>query len=150
MTMANINKAVALFLAILLVLVAIPLTIITITTNGGTLGFGIMGLPILLPLCTYLFTTVVPFVKGRKQQRILFITSQIITLVTGLASFFIFPIFPILILAIPVVLGIVDILDKSRQQYYLLLMLVLPSIANVILLIWEFDFGRTFPLFQLL
>ncbi|MFN6090617.1 MAG: hypothetical protein ACK47E_17870 [Cyclobacteriaceae bacterium] len=46
----SINKWAGAALILLSILVAIPLTIKTICTNGGTWGFGIIGLAILLPL----------------------------------------------------------------------------------------------------
>lgn len=150
MNLCTINKIAGLILIILSFTIAIPLTIKTIETGGGPWGFGVIGLPILLPLSTYFLFGITGIMnQNEERQRKLFIASQIISFATGIISYTIFPVLPWIVILVPLIVGIVSIANKKNFSYYVAVMIWLPIAANILLLKWEFDFGRTLPLFQL-
>ena len=144
-----INKIAGLLLILLSMSVVIPLSIITIKTGGGTSGFGIIGLPVLLPLSAYLLFGIAAWLKFEARQRRIFIAAHIITFSTGLIGVLLFPVYPKPIVLIPLALAVFGIANKRNFKYYLFLMIFLAIAANILLLKWELEFDRTLPLFQL-
>ena len=145
----SINKWAGVALILLSILVAIPLTIKTISTNGGTWGFGIIGLAILLPLDAYVLFGVAGLLSSQDKQQLLFRMGHLLSVSIGVVGLIIFPLFPFAVAIVPVVLSMFSFLDKKHFRFYLLLMIVLALVANVLLLKWELDFGRAIPFLQL-
>jgi hypothetical protein len=125
------------------------LTIKIIETAGGSWGFGIFGLGILLPLSAYVMFGFAAIVNKEADQRRIFIAAHVVTLIMGSVTLLIFPVYPKFIVIVPVTLAILGIANKRNFKYYLLTMIILALLANVLLLIWEIDFDRSLPLFQL-
>jgi hypothetical protein len=144
-----INKWAGSVLILLSILVAIPLTIKTISTNGGTWGFGIIGLAILLPLDAYVIFGVAGLLNSQDKQQLLFRLGHLLSVSIGVIGLIIFPLFPFAVAIVPVVLSMFSFFDKKHFRFYLLLMIVLALTANGLLLKWELDFGRAIPFFQL-
>jgi hypothetical protein len=144
-----INKWAGAALILLSILVAIPLTIKTVITNGGTWGFGIIGLAILLPLDAYVIFGVAGLLDSQDKQQLLFRIGHLLSVSIGVVGLIIFPLFPFAVAIVPVVLSMFSFLDKKHFRFYLLLMIVLALVANVLLLKWELDFGRAIPFLQL-
>jgi hypothetical protein len=144
-----LNRIAGVCLILLSILITLPLTIKTIVTNGGTWGFGMIGLAILLPLNTYVLFGIAGLINDLHRQQILFILSHVLSIIIGLAALFIFPLYPMIIVAVPIALSMVSFLDSKHFGYYLFLMITLAILANAILLKWEIDFGRSIPLLQL-
>lgn len=136
-------------LIVLLIAVSIPLTLKIIREAGGPWGFGIVGLHILIPLNFYFIFAAAAFLKNSASKRSLFIIAHVVTVGLGLVTLFIFPVLPRLFLIIPVVLAVVGIADRKRLNLYLFLMIGLGIVANIVLLKWELDFGRTIPIIGL-
>ncbi|NOS57093.1 MAG: hypothetical protein HOP37_12675 [Cyclobacteriaceae bacterium] len=147
--MKSINKWAGAVLILLSILVTIPLTIKTISTNGGTWGFGIIGLAILLPLDAYVIFGVAGLLNSQDKQQLLFRIGHLFSVSIGVIGLIIFPLFPFAVAIVPVVLSMFSFLDKKHFRFYLLLMIVLALTANGLLLKWELDFGRAIPFFQL-
>jgi len=147
--MKMINKGAGALLILFSILVAIPLTIKTIVTNGGTWGFGIIGLAILLPLDVYVIFGVAGLLNSQDKQQLLFRIGHLLSVGIGVIGLIIFPLFPFAVAIVPVVLSLFSFLDKKHFRFYLLLMIVLALIANGLLLKWELDFGRAIPFLQL-
>lgn len=149
MKIQTLNKAAGLLLILLSISVTISLTIKTFVTGGGTWGFGIVGIPILLPLSAYLLFGIAGWINNESLQRKIFITAHLVTLSIGLISLIIFPVYPKAFVLIPLSLAILSMVSKNRFKYFLLLMILLAIVANILLLKWEIDFDRTLPIFQL-
>ncbi|MCA4896892.1 MAG: hypothetical protein ING84_17970 [Cytophagales bacterium] len=145
----SINKWAGAALILLSILVAIPLTIKTVITNGGTWGFGIIGLAILLPLDAYVIFGVAGLLNSQDKQQLLFRIGHLLSVSIGVIGLVIFPLFPFAVAIVPVALSLFSFLDRKHFQYYLLLMVLLALTANCLLLKWELDFGRAIPFFQL-
>lgn len=142
-------KVLSIILIVLSIAVSIPLTIVTWRAGGGPWGFGIVGLPVLIPLSAYLLFGIAGLAKQEVVQREWFIGAHIITLVAGIAGLFLFPVYPTFVAAIPLLLAALGIIDKKHFKGFLLLMISLAIVANIVLLKWEVDFDRTLPLLQL-
>jgi hypothetical protein len=149
MSIQRINRIVGIILVLLSGTVVVPLTIKTIETGGGPWGFGIVGLPLLLPLSAYFLFGLAGMVSGEARQRNLFITAHVVTIIVGLGSLFIFPFYPALFALLPIALAVLSIRNKKYFRHYLLAMMLLAIAANILLLKWELDFGRTIPLLEL-
>lgn len=147
--MKTINKLAGIVLILLSILVSIPMTIKTLQHDGGPWAFGVVGLSILIPLSTYLSFGIAGMINKEAKQWTAFIVSHLITVSTGIVSLISFPVYPKIIVVIPIVLAILGIVNKKTFRFYLFSMLLLAIAANIALLNWEFDFGRSFPLFQL-
>ena len=143
------TRLVGIILIVLSLTVSVPLVFITWQEGGGAWGFGIIGLPVLLPLSAYILFGIAAVPRNIARQRKLFIGAHLVTLGTGLTSLYFFPVYPALFVVIPVLLATVGIMSRKRFKLYLLLMISLAIAANLILLKWEFDFGRTLPILQL-
>lgn len=149
MSIQGVNRITGVILILLSSTVVVPLTIKTIETGGGPWGFGIIGLPVLLPLSAYLLFGLAGVVSGDARQRNLFITAHFVTIIVGLGSLLVFPFYPAFFALIPIVLAILGISNKKYFRHYLLAMMFLAIVANILLLKWELDFGRAIPLLQL-
>lgn len=147
MAIDSITRWSGVILVILSLAVSIPLALHTWKDSGGPWGFGVISLPVLVPLSAYILFGIAGMVRGG--QRSLFVAAHVITLLIGIVAFIIFPVYPVGLTMIPVVLATVGVINKKHGIYYLLLMIVLGVIANLVLLKWELDFGRTVPLLQL-
>lgn len=137
------------FLIGLSVLVSIPLTVKTIREGGGPWGFGVIGLAVLLPLCGYVLFGFAGIAARPDRQRNFFLAGHLVTLACGLAGHLIFPVFPNWITLIPLVLAWVGILGRNQIRFFLVVMILLALTANLVLLVWEIEFGRSIPLLQL-
>jgi hypothetical protein len=144
-----VNRVLAIVLITLTVVVSAPLSIKTYQEGGGPWGFGVIGLHILVPLCTYILFAVSALLNNKRYQWTTFVAAHLVSLWVGLLAFLIFPILPKSILLVPALLAVVGILNKRRMSLYLCLMLTLGVAANALLLKWEFDFKRTFPIIEL-
>ena len=147
MVIDSITRWSGVILVILSLAVSIPLTLHTWKDAGGPWGFGIVSLPVLIPLSAYALFGIAGVAS--KGQRILFVSAHAVTLLIGIVAFIIFPVYPVGLTMIPVLLATVGIVNRKYAIYYLLLMIVLGIIANLALLKWELDFGRAIPLLQL-
>lgn len=145
----KLNRFLGSVLILLTCTVSVPLSILTFQTHGGPWGFGVIGLPVLLPLTAYSLFGLAPWFKKEATQRRIFLAAHVITIVTGVSSIFIFPVYPLGVAVIPLALAVLGFVDKRHLLYYLFLMIVLAIVANALLLHWEIEFGRTLPLFQL-
>ena len=145
----QVNWVSGLLLIMLTITVAIPLTIKSFQTNGGTWGFGIIALVILLPLCGCLLFGIAGMIRQLEIQRWIFVSAHVVTIITGVVGHFILPVYPTYVVLIPIALATWGILSYKKYQYFLLAMIVLAISANVVLLKWEVDFGRTVPVIQL-
>lgn len=149
MKLGTLNKAGGVILVVLSFTVAVPLTIKTFETAGGTWGFGIVGIPILVPLSTYFLFGIAGLIsKNDEMQWRIFVAAHIVSVATGLVCLLLFPLLPFVIIFFPAVLAVLGFSGKKYVKYYLFLMIVLAIVANLLLLKWELDFGRSLPLFQ--
>lgn len=137
-------------LVFFLVTVSFPLTIKAMREGGGPWGFGIIGLHFLIPLNFYFLFAVSAWMKDRLWQRSFFILGHAVTIILGSVAFMIFSVLPKLLLIIPIALAVIGISDRKRFGFYLILMMSLAITANIVLLKWELDFGRSIPIVQLL
>jgi hypothetical protein len=144
----TINKITGAILITLSVVVCIPLSVITWQTRGGTMGLGMVGLAILLPLSAYIIFGIAAFFGNPRLQRGLFVSGHIVSILIGIASLIIFPVYPKAFVAAPVLLALAGISSGRRIRYFLLGMIMLGVIANVLLLSWELDAGRNIPAAQ--
>lgn len=142
-------KVLSIVLLVLSIAVSVPLTVVTWRSGGGPWGFGIVGLPVLIPLSAYLLFGIAGLAKQEVVQREWFIGAHLITLIAGIAGLFMFPVYPVFVAVIPVLLATVGIIDKRHFKALLLLMISLAIVANIVLLKWEVDFHRALPLLQL-
>lgn len=126
-----------------------PLTVKAITEGGGPWGFEVVSLAILVPLSCYLFFGIAGVLANEELQRKFFITAHILTIVTGVGGYFIFPVYPFWVAIVPLALAVAGITSYRKFTYFLLVMMSLSIIFNIVLLKWEVDFGRTIPLLQL-
>ncbi|MFZ6012159.1 MAG: hypothetical protein ACOYXT_17590 [Bacteroidota bacterium] len=129
--------------------VAIPLTIKVYLDKGGPWGFGIIGFPILIPLSFCILFGLVGLIRSDAWQRKAFMAAHLITFVIGAIVLFIFPVYPALLVSIPLFLALIGLLSRSKFRYCLSLMLFLTMMSNVLLLKWELDFHRSIPIIQL-
>lgn len=139
----------AVILITLSLVVSIPLTVITYQNNGGPWGFGLIGLPILLPLSFYILFGVVGMLRHEHSQRKWFVVALGVTFFVGIVSFIILPVYPMALVSVPLILSAFGMLSRWRYKYYLIIMLCLGIVANVVLLKWEIDFNRQLPVIQL-
>lgn len=146
----KLSRALGILLVLLSLTVSIPLAVRTWQNQGGPWGFGIVGLPVLLPLGSYILFGIAAFPRQPVRRREFFIGAHLVTLVVGFASFFIFPVYPPALMVIPLALATIGIVSRRHFAFFLVLMITLAIIANFILLKWELDFGRSLPLLQLL
>jgi hypothetical protein len=136
-------------LIVLSVGVTIPLTVKTIRDGGGTWGFGVIGLPLLLPLSAYILFGIAGTLQKDQRQWKAFLLAHAITLVIGLVSLSLIPIYPGVFVLIPVTLFILGLANKKQFRFFLLLMITLALIANILLLKWELEFHRGLPIVNL-
>jgi hypothetical protein len=139
----------AVALILLSFIVSIPLTIITYQDNGGLWAFGIIGLPILIPLSFYLLFGVAGLIRHEHSQRRWFVVALVTTFLAGVATLIILPVYPIALALVPLILSVLGMVSRSRYKYYLIIMLCLGIVANIMLLKWEIDFDRQLPVIQL-
>lgn len=143
------TRATSIILIALSLVVAIPLSIMTYQDNGGPWGFGIIGLPILIPLSFYILFGFVGLIRREDYQRKWFVITLGITFLIGMVMLVILPVYPVAIVLVPLVLSAFGMLSHARFKYYLIFMLVLGIAANIMLLKWEVDFNRNLPIIQL-
>ncbi len=143
------NRILAIGLIVFTFSVSIPLSIRSYLQHGGPWGFGIIGLHILLPLCTYILFAVAALLRNEEYQWKMFIAAHLVSLYVGLIGFLIFPILPKSVLLIPAILAVVGIFSRKLLPVYLCVMLSLGVAANIVLLKWELDFGRRLPIIEL-
>jgi hypothetical protein len=136
-------------LILLTILVSLPLTIITIETNGGPWGFGIIGLGLLLPLNILVAFGFTALIRRVDRLRKAFLASHALSLLMGISSMISFPIYPTFIVIIPILLALFGFFRRRATSFQLLVMLLLAITANLILLKWELDFDRSAPITQL-
>ncbi|MGC1243980.1 MAG: hypothetical protein WA874_20485 [Chryseosolibacter sp.] len=136
-------------LIILSLTVSVPLVIHTWQNKGGPWGFGIIGLPVLIPLAAYILFGVAGMIRNEASRRKVFVSAHVVTLITGLITLAIFPVYPVAFAVIPVLLATAGIINKKHFRIFLLMMIVLAIAANILLLKWELEFGRTIPVLQL-
>lgn len=144
-----IIKAASVTVIVLSATVAIPLTIKTYRDGGGPWGFGMIGLPILIPLSLYFLFGIAALLKTPERQRQAYIISHLVTFSVGLIILILFPVYPLWLVSIPMILALAGIVSRQRYKAFLVLMIVLGVAANGILLKWELDFHRTLPILQL-
>lgn len=142
-------KVLAILLLILTLLVSVPLTIRIWREEGGPWGFGIIGLHILLPLNAYLLFSWAALVRNPTFRWWIFLGAHGVSVVIGIIGFFLFPVMPKALLLIPLALALASVIGKKRISIFLALMLLLGATANTVLLKWELEFGRTFPIIEL-
>jgi hypothetical protein len=143
------TRFLAVLLLILTLVVSAPLTIRICRDGGGPWGFGIVGLHILLPLNTYVLFSLAGLLKNVRGRWWIFVAAHGVSVGVGLISFFIFPVLPKALLLIPLGLALLSIIGRKRFTLLLMVMLALGSAANVVLLKWEIEFGRTLPVIEL-
>lgn len=144
-----INAVAGALLILLSLAVSIPLTIKVYIDGGGPWGFGIIGFPILVPLSFYILFGCVGLIRTEMWQRKIFIATHFVTFAVGVITLFIFPVYPALLVSIPLLLAVIGLVSHSKYKYYLLVMLILAIVANTVLLKWELDFHRSVPVVQL-
>jgi hypothetical protein len=149
MALKVLNKITGIVSILLSILVVIPLTVKAITEGGGPWGFEIVSLAILVPLSCYLLFGIAGVIANEELQRKYFIAAHILTIVTGVGGYFIFPVYPFWVAIVPIGLAVAGIASHRKFTYFLLVMMGLSIIFNIVLMKWELDFGRTIPLFQL-
>jgi hypothetical protein len=144
-----VNSVAGIVVIILSLAVSIPLTIKIYLDEGGPWGFGIIGFPILIPLSFYILFGITGLIRSDIYQRRAFIITHFITFGIGAIVLFIFPVYPTLIVAIPLLLAVIGLISQSQYKYWLFLMMILAVAANGLMLKWEFDFHRSLPIIQL-
>lgn len=144
-----IIRILSVILILLSVTVAIPLTIKTCLDNGGPWGFGMIGLPILIPLSLYILFGFTGIIRTPALQRQLFIISHVVTFCAGLTILIIFPFYPSWLVLFPVILAVAGILSRERYRIFLIVMITFGVVVNTMLLKWELDFHRPVPIVQL-
>jgi hypothetical protein len=144
-----LNMAGGILLIILSLTVSIPLAIKTYLDGGGPWGFGMVGLSILIPLGFYIFFGITALISVDHYQRKAFIVTQLMILGIGVLTLFFFPVYPVFFVGIPLLFAVAGLISRSKYKYYLLLMIVLATLANGLLLKWELDFDRSIPIIQL-
>lgn len=144
-----VNWVTGIILIMFSCIVTIPLTIKTFFDGGGIWGFGVIGVPILLPLSAYILFGIAGVVKDEVIQNKVFVAAHAVTLTIGIVSLLVFPLYPIPFILIPVTLAALGIVNKTYYKYYLVIMILLAVVANILLLKWEMDFGRSLPIIQL-
>lgn len=143
------NRIAGIVVIILSLTVSIPLCIKIYLDGGGPWGFGIIGFPILIPLSFYILFGMTGLIQSDLFQRKAFIITHFITFGIGTIVLFVFPVYPALLVSIPLLLAVVGLISHSKYKYYLLLMMVLAVLATGLLLKWELDFHRSIPIIQL-
>jgi hypothetical protein len=133
----------------LTIAVAIPMTVVTIQSHGGEWGFEMIGLTVLVPLCGYALFGLAGLLRKHYVRRKVFIASHIVSLILGIVYCFVFPIYPVFIVIVPILFAGLGIVDKRNLDYYLVLMQVLGIASNIFLLVGELNDGRTVPVLQL-
>jgi hypothetical protein len=144
-----INKIMGLLAIGVSLAISIPLSIKVQLEGGGTWGFGIIGLPILLSLSAYILFGLTALIKSDRHQRTAFIITHFVSFGTSAIVMFLFPVYPTLLVSIPLVLAVFGLIMYTRYKYYLLAMLLFTLVENIVLLKWELDFHRTVPIIQL-
>lgn len=144
-----INMIAGILVILLSATVSIPLAIKVYLDGGGPWGFGIVGFPILIPLSFYILFGLVGLIRADAYQRKAFIAMHFITFGIGAIVLFIFPVYPTILVSIPLLLAVMGVMSHSKYKYYLLLMLLLAIVANSLLLKWELEFHRSIPIIQL-
>lgn len=144
-----INTIAGILVILLSLAVSIPLTIKIYIDGGGPWGFGIIGFPILIPLSFYALFGCVGLIRAEALQRRAFIATHFVTFAVGAITLFIFPVYPALLVSIPLALSVIGLFIYSKYKYYLMVMLVLAIVANTVLLKWELNFHRSVPVVQL-
>jgi hypothetical protein len=145
-----VNRIIGGVLIVLSLAVAIPLTVKVYLDGGGTWGFGVIGFPILIPLCFYIFYAITALLRPDVRQRNSFIVSHFISFTASAVSMFMFPVYPTLLVSVPLLLAVFGLMSIGKYKYYLLWMQLLAIAANVLLLKWEFDFHRSVPIVELI
>jgi hypothetical protein len=144
------NRIVGGLLIALSLAVSIPLTLKVYLDGGGTWGFGVIGFPVLIPLSFYVLYGVTALIRPDNRQRKAFIVCHFISFAASAVSMFMFPVYPTLLVSVPLLLAVFGLMSIGRYKYYLLSMQLFAIIANVVLLKWEFDFHRSLPVIELI
>jgi hypothetical protein len=143
------NRIVGGLLIALSLAVSIPLTL-KVYLDGGTWGFGVIGFPVLIPLSFYILYGVTALIRPDNRQQKAFIACHFISFAASAVSMFMFPVYPTLLVSVPLLLAVFGLMSIGRYKYYLLSMQLFAIIANVVLLKWEFDFHRSLPVIELI
>jgi hypothetical protein len=144
------NRIIGGLLIVLSLAVSIPLTLKVYLDGGGTWGFGVIGFPVLIPLSFYILYGVTALIRPDNRQRKAFIACHFISFAASAVSMFMFPVYPTLLVSVPLLLAVFGLMSIGRYKYYLLSMQLFAIIANVVLLKWEFDFHRSLPVIELI
>jgi hypothetical protein len=144
-----VNRIVGALLIVLSLVVVIPLTIKVYLDSGGTWGFGVIGFPVLIPLSFYIFYGVTALIRPDNRQRSAFVVSHFVSFTVSAVSMFMFPVYPTLLVSVPLLLAVFGLMSIGRYRYYLLLMQLFAIISNILLMKWEFDFHRSVPIIEL-
>jgi hypothetical protein len=142
-------RILSLILILLSVTVVIPLTIKTFLDKGGPWGFGIIGLPILVPLSLYILFGFAGMMRTPALQRDIFITSHVVTFFAGVIILILLPVYPAWLVLFPIILAVAGILSRERYRVFLMVMIILGILINFLLLKWEVEFHRSLPILQL-
>lgn len=137
MTLRQINIFVGLTQTILSTLAVIPITVGVIKSGGGGFGFGLMFLPILVPLAfSALFGVfgLVDYQTYYSKTRKFLIGTHILTAIAGVMAFMIMPLFPFLILSIPLAVSLIKSMTKENIGQQLLITNALILLCLIIFL----------------
>ena len=145
----RVNRAAAALLILLSLTVSIPLMLKTIILHGGPWGFGMAGLGVLIPLSGYIVFAITPYLASETAQRKMFFSAQALTFAAGTICLMFLPFYPLIIVLVPMLLFGTSLVDRKRYRIYLLISMILAIAANLLFLVWEFDFDRTLPILQL-
>jgi hypothetical protein len=124
MTLRRINITIGIIQIILCGLTIAPLTIKTIVSKGGGFGFGLIFLPILIPLsCSILFGLIglLNYLENYRGVKLLLAGTHFLTAVAGIGSFLLIPLFPFVVITIPLAiwLGIAMTRENIGKQLLL-------------------------------
>ena len=79
----------------------------------------------------------------------MFFSAQALTFAAGTICLMFLPFYPLIIVLVPMLLFGTSLVDRKRYRIYLLISMILAIAANLLFLVWEFDFDRTLPILQL-
>jgi hypothetical protein len=104
---------------------------------------------VLAPLCGYVLFAAAGLFTRQSTRRKVFLLAHVVSMSLGIVYCFIFPVYPIALIIVPLVFAALGIVDKRNFGYYLIIMQILGIAANIFLLAWEFSDGRSVPVLQL-
>lgn len=137
MTLRRINITLGIIQIVICGLTVLPMTIQTIVSKGGGFGFGLLFLPILIPLsCSMLFGLIglLDYKENYKLVKLLITVAHLVTAFSGIVSFLFMPIFPIILLVIQFSIWLLLTLTRNNIGRQLLFINALLTTGMIVFL----------------